>query len=158
MQKRILAGVSLALLAGGCYFWPSPPATEAAPVVAEAAPVVADVTPVRIESTSAPIPVTPTALPAPTGAAIRVQFAQGAYGATLIGAGSTRYLLWAAQGQTFTSHMLGAGYTSLYSVGGQPLYEQGVAGSTVKVTLAASGDHLLEIRSSGPYTIGVEIR
>ncbi|MGD9725198.1 MAG: hypothetical protein AB7R40_22465 [Nitrospiraceae bacterium] len=149
MKQKILAAAALALLAGGCYFLPSAPATDAVPVTA-------DVTPARIESTPTAIPATP--LPAPTGAATRVQFEIGAYGATLVGVGSNRYLLWAAQGQTFTTHMLGAGHTNLYSVDGRPLYEQGVAGSTVKVQVAASGDHTLQIQATGAYTVGVEIR
>lgn len=151
MKQKILAAAALALLAGGCYFLPSQPATNVAPVPA-------DVTPARIESTPAAIPATP--LPAPTGAAIRVQFESGSYGTTLTGTVGTNYLLWAAAGQTLTVTLRSdqSVLASLYSVGGQPLYEQMAAGNTARANLVASGDHTLQIQATGAYTVGVEIR
>ena len=97
-------------------------------------------------------------LPAPTGEPVRVEFDRGSHGATLTGNSSTQYLLWAKAGQTFKAAMLGTGYSTLRSVDGTALYEQAWAGTQVTATLAATGDHLLEIRSSGQFTAGVEIQ
>lgn len=97
-------------------------------------------------------------LPAPTGEPVRVQFERGSHGATLVGNSSTQYLLWAKAGQVVTTAMIGTGYSTLRSVDGTALYEQAWAGTPVTATLAATGDHMLEIRSSGAYTVGVEIR
>ena len=115
--------------------------------------VSADVTPVRVASTPTAI-----ALPAPTGEPVRVRFERGSYGATLTGTNSRRYLLWAKAGQVFKAAMIGTGYSSLYSADGATLYEQAPAGAVVRVTLKLDGDQMLEVRSSGQYTIGVEIR
>lgn len=111
----------------------------------------------RVVPTAQPT-ATAIVLPDPTGEPVRVQFDRGSHGATLTGNSSTQYVLWAQAGQTFKSAMIGTGYSTLRSADGATLYEQAWAGSPVTATLAATGDHLLEIRSSGAYTVGVEIR
>jgi hypothetical protein len=112
----------------------------------------------------ATITVTPAGHPTPetpaSGDPLRVNFAIGSYGATLLGATSTKYLLWAAQGQVFTATLAAnsTALASLYGPDGVAIYEQLAAGNTASATLPISGDFMLEIRSSGTFTAGVEIR
>lgn len=115
--------------------------------------VAADVPPVRVAPTATAI-----ALPAPTGEPVRVRFSRGSYGATLTGTGGQRYLLWAKAGQVFKAAMIGTGYSSLYSADGATLYAQAWVGLPVTATVTVTGDQMLEVRSSGQYTIGVEIK
>lgn len=150
MNQRILTLAGLALVAGGCYLtYPSTPTAQG-----NGEPIVTIKATPTTQST-----ITPT-LTAPTGAPVRVQFAKGTWGATLTGDASTRYLLWAAAGQTFTVTLRSeqSALASLYSVDDQPLYEQMAAGNSAAATLVASGDHTLEIRASGKFTVEVEIR
>lgn len=154
MNQRILTLAGLALAVGGCYLTrPSTPVAQG-----NGEPIVT----IKATPTSAPT-IIPT-LTAPTGDPVRVQFAKGAWSATLTGNASTDYLLWAAQGQTFTVTLTsdGTALASLYSVDDQPLYEQmrgpGGRGNSAAATLPASGDHTLEIRAGGKFTVEVEIR
>jgi hypothetical protein len=101
---------------------------------------------------------TPAPLPAPTGTPQRVNFEKGSYGATLVGSGAQRFVLWAAAGQIFKAALIGDGETSLYSTNGQPLWQAAPAGTVITATLTGNGDQLLEIRSRGAFTVGVEIR
>jgi hypothetical protein len=115
--------------------------------------------PVTVQPTAIPTnTATPAPLPAPTGTTQRVNFDKGSYGATLVGSGAQRYALWAAAGQIFTVALIGDGQTSLYSTNGQPLWQAAPAGTAVTATLVGNGDQLLEIRSRGAFTVGVEIR
>lgn len=128
----------------------------------DAAPVVAQPTvqSVSVEPTAAPT-VTATATAQPiSGDPVRVQFDLGSYGETITGTVSTRYLLWAAAGQVFTTTLSSntAALASLYAPDGVALYQELAGGYTAAATLPASGDYRLEIRSSGNYTVGVEIR
>lgn len=152
IKQRILAGALLTLLAGGCYFsgsgegyagtQPRPAATTPAPVA------------------TAPT-VTPGATLVPaTTKPIRIQFDRGAWGDVITGTISSRYLLWAKAGQVFTTTLTSqhTATASLYVPSGTPLYEQMSAGNTARATLPNSGDYMLEIRSSGQFTVEVEIR
>lgn len=115
--------------------------------------------PVTVQPTAIPtVTATPAPLAAPTGEAQRVNFAKGSYGATLTGNGAQRFALWAAAGQTFKVAMMGDGQSSLYGTDGRPLWAAAPAGQVVTATLTGNGDQLLEIRSRGPFTVGVEIR
>ncbi len=102
---------------------------------------------------------TPTLQPI-GGEPVRVRFNRGSYGATLAGSTSTKYLLWAAQGQTFTTTLTSnsTAIVSLSGPDGKPLFEQLAAGYTAASKLPANGDYALEVRTSGAYTVGVEIR
>lgn len=153
MTLKKLFSICFFVLAAGAGWSTCSSALSTAPEPEPTATVSADVTPVRVASTATAI-----ALPAPTGEPVRVHFNRGSYGATLTGAGSQRYLLWAKAGQVLTTAMIGAGYSTLYSADGATLYAQAWAGSPVTATLTVAGDQMLEIRSSGQYTIGVEIR
>lgn len=123
---------------------------------------------VIVRSTATPTttpPATPTATVTPTlqpigGDPVRVQFKRGSYGATITGTNSKKYLLWAAQGQTFTTTLTANSnaLASLYAPNGKPLYEGLRAGYLVGVALPANGDYRLEVHSGGAYTAGVEIR
>lgn len=113
--------------------------------------------PVTVQPTPPPA-VTPAPLPAPTGTPQRVNFERGSYGATLVGTGAQRFVLWAASGQVFKAALIGDGESALYSTNGQPLWQAAPAGTVITATLASNGDQLLEIRSRGQFTVGVEIR
>lgn len=148
---QILTGLGIIFLIGSCGIFPIASLTGAD---------IAEVTP-------EPMPtVTPTTAPAVTGTPVvypepvRAQFALGSYGTVLYGKANAKYLLWAKAGQVFKVALVsdGTGHTSLYSVGGQPLYEQAGAGMVVTTTLAATGDQVLTVASTGAYTMGVEIR
>lgn len=121
-------------------------------------PTPVDITPVHLPSTPTPAP-TPTLAPV-AGAANRVQFDRGAWGDVITGTVSSRYLLWAREGQAFTTTLSSqqSALASLYAPDGTPLYEQMAAGNTARATLPSSGDYTLEIRSSGAFTAEVEIR
>ena len=104
-------------------------------------------------------PLTPTAQPV-SGDPVRVQFSRGSYGATLTGTVGTKYLLWAAQGQTFTTTLSSPGTAlgSLYGPDGKPLYDQVAAGNTPAVKLPVAGDYTLIVRSNAAFTVEVTIR
>lgn len=146
--QRILSLCGLILLLGSCFWVPKVAPTEAQPT--------AEVTPVHVPSTPTPAP-TPTLAPL-TGEAIRVNFPKGSYGTALFGNGSQRYLLWARAGQKWSLYQMGNGYSNLTGPDGRTLYQEAVAGMTISTTLTATGDQVLEIRSSGQFTVGVEIR
>ena len=119
--------------------------------------------PTKLPNGEPVVTIVPTATPAPVvfpapGAAQRVQFERGSYGATLTGNGAQRFVLWAASGQVFKVAMAGDGQTSLFGTNGKPLWADVQAGQVVTATLPGNGDHLLEIRSRGAFTVGVEIR
>lgn len=118
----------------------------------------ADTTPTITEHQPAPT-MTPTLQPV-TGDPVRVQFNRGSYGATITGTVGTKYLLWAAAGQTFTTTLAShsAALVSLYGPDGKPLYEGLAAGYTAASKLPSNGDYALEVRSGGAYTVGVTIR
>lgn len=146
---QILTGLGIIFLIGSCGIFPI--ATLTGKDIAEVTPE--------------PMPtVAPTTAPAVTGTPVvypvRVQFAIGSYGTVIYGKENAKYLLWAKAGQVFKVALVsdGTGHTSLYSVGGQPLYEQAGAGMVVTTTLAATGDQVLTVASTGAYTMGVEIR
>lgn len=143
--QRILSAGGLVFLVGSCFFMPSEPASQPEPTP--------EVTPVHVPSTPTPaIYATPSSLP------VRVQFPKGSYGTALFGQGSTRYLLWAKAGQKWSLYQMGDGHSTLKGPDGNTLYQEAGAGMTITTTLTATGDQLLEIRSSGKFTIGVEIR
>lgn len=122
------------------------------------APMTATATPTVTDQQAAP---TATPILQPIGGdPVRVQFNRGSFGATLAGTNSTKYLLWAAQGQTFTTTLTAnsTALVSLYSPDGKPLFEQLAAGYTAASKLPSNGDYSLEVRTSGAYTVGVEIR
>ena len=148
--QRILSLCGLILLFGSCFWLP-----KVAPTEAQAQPT-AEVTPVHVPSTPTPAPT--VTLPAPTGEAIRVNFPIGSYGTALFGNGSQRFLLWARSGQKWSLYQMGNGYSNLTGPDGKALYQEAVAGMTISTTLTATGDQVLEIRSSGQFTVGVEIR
>ena len=148
--QRILAAAGLVALVGGCYFSGNGRVG------------------LSPESTATPAQ-TPTAIVTPTAAAtlqavtaepVRINFDRGAWGKTIIGNTGTKYLLWAAQSQTFTVTLSSnqSALASLYSPDGKALYEQMAAGNTAAAKLPANGDYLLEVRASGAYTVEVEIR
>jgi len=146
-SQRWLSLGGLVVIVGSCIWLPS-----AAPTEAQAQPT-AEVTPVHVPSTPTPaIYATPSSLP------VRVQFPKGSYGTALFGQGSTRYLLWAKAGQKWSLYQMGDGHSTLKGPDGNTLYQEAGAGMTITTTLTATGDQLLEIRSSGKFTIGVEIR
>ena len=145
--QRWLSLGGLVVIIGSCFWMP-----QAAPAEAQAQPT-AIVTPVHVPSTP-----TPVSLPAPTGEAIRVNFPLGSYGTALFGRGSQKYLLWAKAGQKWSLYQIGKGYSNLTGPDGKPLYQEAGAGMTITTTLSATGDQILEIRSSGQFTVGVEIR
>lgn len=145
--QRWLSLGGLVVIIGSCFWMP-----QAAPAEAQAQPT-AIVTPVHVPSTP-----TPVVLPAPTGEAIRVNFPLGSYGTALFGRGSQKYLLWAKAGQKWSLYQIGKGYSNLTGPDGKPLYQEAGAGMTITTTLSATGDQILEIRSSGQFTVGVEIR
>lgn len=145
--QRWLSLGGLVVIIGSCFWMP-----QAAPAEAQAQPT-AIVTPVHVPSTP-----TPVVLPAPTGEAIRVNFPLGSYGTAIFGTGSQRFLLWAKAGQEWNLHQMGKGYSNLIGPDGKTLYQEAVAGMTITTTLTATGDQILEIRSSGQFTVGVEIR
>lgn len=151
IKQRILAGALLALLAGGCYF------SGSGEGYAGSQP--------RPTTIPAPATTAPTVMPGATlepvtGKPIRVQFDRGAWGDVITGTISSKYLLWAAQGQVFTTTLTSqqSATASLYAPDGKPLYEAMAAGNTARATLPSSGDYTLEIRTSGAYTAEVEIR
>lgn len=125
--------------------------SQPTPMTATATPTIAD--------QQTPPTATPTLQPI-GGAPVRVQFNRGSYGATLAGTNSTKYLLWAAQGQTFTTTLAASStaLVSLYSPDGKPLFEQLAAGYTAAAKLPSNGDYALEVRTSRAYTVGVEIK
>ncbi len=145
--QRWLSLGGLVVIIGSCFWMP-----QAAPAEAQAQPT-AIVTPVHVPSTP-----TPVVLPAPTGEAIRVNFPLGSYGTALFGTGSQKYLLWAKAGQKWSLYQMGKGYSDLTGPDGKPLYQEAGAGMTITTTLSATGDQVLEIRSNGQFTVGVEIR
>lgn len=145
--QRWLSLGGLVVIIGSCFWMP-----QSAPAEAQAQPT-AEVTPVHVPSTP-----TPLALPVPTGEAIRVNFPLGSYGTALFGNGSQRFLLWAKAGQKWSLYQMGKGYSNLTGPDGKPLYQEAGAGMTITTTLSATGDQVLEIRSSGQFTVGVEIR
>ena len=147
MNQRILALAGLLSILGGCYFASGQTATPAA------------VATVATEQAT-PAPTATVELQPATGEGVRVEFERGSYGTTLLGATSTKYLLWADQGQVFTVTLTAnsTSLASLYGPDGAALYEQLAAGNTAAATLPTSGDFSLEIRASGGYTVGVEIR
>jgi hypothetical protein len=145
--QRWLSLGGLVVIIGSCFWMPKAVQTEA-----QAQPT-AIVTPVHVPSTP-----TPVSLPAPTGEAIRVNFPLGSYGTALFGRGSQKYLLWAKAGQKWSLYQIGKGYSNLTGPDGKPLYQEAGAGMTITTTLSATGDQILEIRSSGQFTVGVEIR
>lgn len=148
--QRWLSLAGLVVIVGSCIMLP-----EAAPTDAQAQPT-AEVTPVHVPSTPTPAPT--VTLPAPTGEAQRVNFPKGSYGTALFGTGSQKYLLWAQAGQVWSLYQMGKGYSNLTGPDGKALYQEAGAGMTITTTLSATGDQVLEIRSSGQFTIGVEIR
>jgi hypothetical protein len=110
---------------------------------------------------SAPAPTASTAAPItyPTpGASVRVNFPVGSYGMPLFAQSSTRYLLWARQGQALKVAVVGDATLSLYAPDGNPLFENVRSGGVVSATLTADGDQALVIMASKPITVGVEIR
>lgn len=145
-QRWVSLG-GLVVIVGACIALP-----ESAPVETQAQPT-AEVTPVHVPSTP-----TPVSLPAPTGEAVRVNFPLGSYGTAIFGTGSQRFLLWAKAGQVWNLHQMGKGYSNLIGPDGKTLYQEAGAGMTITTTLSATGDQILEIRSSGQFTVGVEIR
>lgn len=145
--QRWLSLGGLVVIIGSCFWMP-----QSAPAEAQAQPT-AIVTPVHVPSTP-----TPVVLPAPTGEAIRVNFPLGSYGTALFGRDSQKYLLWAKAGQKWSLYQMGKGYSNLTGPDGKPLYQEAGAGTTITTTLSATGDQILEIRSSGQFTVGVEIR
>ena len=150
IKQRFLAAVGLAAILGGCYFSgvgyvesePEPTRTPVATGTAVVTPA--------ITATLQPI----------TNQPIRIQFEIGTYGEVITGTQSSKYLLWAAQGQVFTTTLTSqqSALASLYAPNGKPLYEQMAAGNTAAAKLPSSGDYMLEIRSSGRFTAEVEIR
>lgn len=122
------------------------------------APVTAPATPAIAEHQPAPT-MTPTLQPV-TGDPVRIQFNRGSYGATITGTVGTKYLLWAAQGQTFTTTLAShsTALVSLYGPDGKPLHEGLAAGYTAASKLPSNGDYSLEVRSGGAFTVGVTIR
>lgn len=140
--QRWLSLGGLVVIVGSCIWMP-----RVAP---------AEVTPVHVPSTPTPAPT--VAMPAPTGEAIRVQFPLGSYGTALFGKGSQRFLLWAKAGQKWSLYQMGKGYSNLTGPDGKTLYQEAGAGMTITTTLSATGDQVLEIRSNGQFTVGVEIR
>lgn len=122
------------------------------------AAMTATATPTVTEPQPAPT-TTPTLQPI-GGDPVRVQFNRGSFGATVAGTNSTKYLLWAAAGQTFTTTLTSnsTALVALYAPDGKPLYEGLAAGYTAAATLPSNGDYSLEVRTSGAYTVGVEIR
>ena len=146
--QRWLSLLGLVMFVGSCFWLPGAATTEAQPT--------AEVTPAHVPSTPTPAPT--VTLPAPTGEAIRVNFPIGSYGTALFGNGSQRYLLWARAGQKWSLYQMGKGYSNLTGPDGKALYQEAVAGMTISTTLTATGDQVLEIRSSGQFTVGVEIR
>lgn len=148
--QRWLSLGGLVVIIGSCFWMP-----QSAPAEAQAQPT-AEVTPVHVPSTPTQMP-TPTLAPL-TGEAQRVNFPKGSYGTALFGNGSQRYLLWAKAGQKWSLYQMGNGYSNLTGPDGKALYQEAGAGMTISTTLTATGDQLLEIRSSGKFTVGVEIR
>lgn len=103
--------------------------------------------------------VTPTAVTFPTPAAPqRVQFARGAYGATLAGTSSQSFWLWAAQGQTFSAYLVGDPAQMTLLRDGGVLFTDVQPAVLQKVQLPASGDYTLIVSATVPFTVGVEIR
>lgn len=150
IRQRFLAMAGLAALVGGCYFSGSgyvgsEPEPTRTPVVTATAAVTPEAT-----ATLQPI----------TNQPIRIQFDIGTWGDVITGTNSSQYLLWAAQGQTFTTTLTSEQSTlaSLYAPDGKPLYEQMSSGNTARATLPSSGDYVLEIRASGTFTAEIEIR
>ena len=92
------------------------------------------------------------------GLPVRVQFPKGSYGTAIFGTGSQKFLLWAKAGQKWSLYQMGEGYSNLVGPDGQALYQEAGAGMTISTTLTATGDQVLEIRASGKFTVGVEIR
>ena len=148
--QRWLSLGGLVVIVGSCFWMP-----QAAPAEAPAQPT-AIVTPVHVPSTPTPAPT--VALQAPTGEAQRVNFPIGSYGTALFGTGSQGYLLWAKAGQKWSLYQMGSGYSNLTGPDGKALYQEAGAGMTITTTLTATGDQVLEIRASGQFTVGVEIR
>lgn len=145
--QRWLSLGGLVVIIGSCFWMP-----QSAPAEAQAQPTDI-VTPVHVPSTT-----TPVVLPVPTGEAIRVNFPLGSYGTAIFGTGSQKYLLWAKAGQAWNLHQMGKGYSNLIGPDGKTLYQEAGAGMTITTTLTATGDQILEIRASGQFTVGVEIR
>lgn len=152
---QILTGLGIIFLIGSCGIFPISRLTgkDVAQAMPEPMPTV---TPAVTPTTAPAVTGTPVVYPEP----VRVQFALGSYGTVLYGKDNAKYLLWAKAGQVFKVALVsnGTGHTSLYSVGGQPLYEQAGAGMVITTTLAATGDQVLTVASTGAYTMGVEIR
>lgn len=148
--QRWLSLGGLVVIVGSCIWLPSAAQTEA-----QAQPT-AEVTPVHVPSTPTPAPT--VALPSPTGEAQRVNFPLGSYGTALFGNGSQKFLLWAKAGQKWSLYQMGKGYSNLTGPDGKTLYQEAGAGMTISTTLTATGDQVLEIRSNGQFTVGVEIR
>lgn len=155
IRQRILAAAGLAAILGGCYFRGAGyVGSEPEPTRTPLATITAVVTPAAT-ATLQPITNQPI-----TNQPIRIQFDIGTYGETITGTTSTKYLLWAAQGQVFTTTLTSqqSALASLYGPGDKPLYEEMAAGNTATAKLPANGDYTLEIRSSGRFTAEVEIR
>lgn len=136
---------------GRCMFAP-PPANG------EPLPVTINVKPAHLPSTPTPAP-TATFAPA-TGQPTRVQFNRGSYGDVLTAGNSTQYLLWAAEGQTFTMTLTtdSNALASLYTPDGGKLFEQLQGGDLAAVQLPANGDYTLAVMSHGAFTMGVMIK
>jgi len=150
IRQRILAAAGLAAILGGCYFSGS----GRVGLSPEQTPTPAQTPTVAVTPTIAPTLQPVTAEP------VRVQFKRGAYGEVITGSTSTKYLLWAAQSQMFTVTLTSqqTALASLYSPNGEPLYKDMASGNTAAAKLPSNGDYLLEIRSSGQFTVEVEIR
>lgn len=150
IKQRILAAAGLAAILGGCYFSGS----GRVGLSPESTP-----TPTQSPTAVATQTITPT-LQTVTAEPVRVQFKRGTWGETITSSTSTKYLLWAAQGQVFTTTLSSPQTTlaSLYAPDGKPLYEGMASGNTAAAKLPADGDYTLEIKASGQFTVEVEIR
>jgi hypothetical protein len=106
-----------------------------------------------------PPAVAPAAVTFPTPAAPqRVQFERGTYGSTLTGTNSQAFLLWAAQGQTFSAYLVGAPAQMALQHDGRILFADVQPATLQKVQLPANGDYTLIVSATVPFTVGVEIR
>jgi hypothetical protein len=89
----------------------------------------------------------------------RIQFARGAYSATVDGYVATQtrvtYVLWAAKGQTMTVYITAPNNLvglAIYDPSGQPLKRYEVGGASATVVLPANGDYYLEAVSLSQTT------
>ena len=149
-RQRVLAAAGLAAILGGCYFSGS----GRVGLSPESTPTPAPVATISTTPTAAPTLAPVTTEP------VRINFKRGTWGETITGSTGTKYLLWAAQSQTFTVTLSSpqSALASLYSPDGKPLYEGMAAGNTAAAKLPSNGDYTLEIRANGAYTAEVEIR